>query len=151
MNVRSARVVAEWFVAWADGFDAGISPPKLQKLLYYSQGEYLVATGSKLFEDEILAGQQGPIVASLGSETGSYGRNPIDPDEFVSDDFTWDDYVDIADELVGVWRKYGIYSEWALREKIHSESPWLEAWSRGQNAEITASALKEFFRMHQYS
>ena len=148
MKIRSAREIAEWFVAWGDELDAEVSTLKLQKLLYYSQGEHIAATGRKLFSDKILAWQHGPVTPGVYSDTKSYGRNPIDPDEFVSDEFNWDDYSDVSDELVTVWRKYGIYSAWALREKTHSESPWLDAWAQGQNIEITDAALKDFFLVH---
>lgn len=145
MGTRTALEIAYWFVAWAEQMDADLSQLKLQKLLYYAQGEHIGSTGAKLFSDEIQAWQHGPVVADVYQATKQYGRNPIDPDAFIPEDFNWDDYADIQDELVAVWRKYGIYSAWALREKTHSEKPWREAFYAGKNVEITEAALKEFF------
>lgn len=145
MHAFTAREIAEWFVAWADEMDAGIDPLKLQKLLYYAQGEYIAAHGRPLFTDRIEASQHGPVVSEVHHESKDLGRNPIDPDTFVPEDFCWDDYTEVQDHLVRIWRRYGIYSGWALREKTHCEAPWIDAFQPGQNNEITEAALKEFF------
>lgn len=142
---QSALKIAHWFVAWAEELDAEVSNLKLQKLLYYAQGEHIGATGQKLFFEPIQAWLHGPVVADVYRQTKHYGKNPIDPDEFIPQDFNWDDYTPIQEELVKIWRKYGIYSAWALREKTHSEAPWIEAFRPGENIEITEASLKEFF------
>lgn len=145
MSCRRAMNVAEWFVAWAEEMDADISQLKLQKLLYYAQGEHIRSTGNRLFSDRIEAWTHGPVVPDVYHETKQFGRNPIDPDEFISEAFNWDDFEDVQDELVAVWRKYGIYSAWALREKTHSEKPWQDAFNLGRDTEITYAALKDGF------
>ena len=40
----SARTIAKWFLAWSEAEEANddLSNLKLQKLLYYAQGHYLV-------------------------------------------------------------------------------------------------------------
>lgn len=148
MKLRRATDIAEWFVAWAEEMDADISQLKLQKLLYYAQGKAIATTGNRLFPERIEAWQHGPVVPEVYHQTKHYGRSPIEPDEFISDEFNWDDYSDIEDMLVAVWREYGIYSAWALREKTHSEKPWIDAFGDGPNTEITDAALKEFFSDH---
>lgn len=148
MEFRLAMDVAKWFVAWAEEMDADISQLKLQKLLYYAQGEHIGSTGKQIFPERIEAWQHGPVIPEIYHATKHYGRNPIDPDEFVSEDFDWDEFRDIQDEHVAVWRKYGIYSAWALREKTHSEKPWRDAFNAGRNVEITHAALKEHFSVH---
>ncbi|MCS5479855.1 SocA family protein [Corynebacterium sp. YIM 101645] len=146
--VHNALQIAHWFVAWAEELDADLSNLKLQKLLYYAQGEHIGATGRKLFFEPIQAWQHGPVVAEVYHEAKKWGRNPIDPDEFVPENFDWDDYSDVQDELVKVWREYGVYSAWALREKTHGEAPWVDAFHPGRNVEITDAALKAFFGTH---
>lgn len=143
--IHPAMNIAQWFVAWAEELDAEVSPLKLQKLLYYAQGEHIGASGTKLFHEPIEAWQHGPVVSDVYHATKQYGRNPIEPDEFVPEGFNWDDYSDVNDELAVIWRKYGVYSAWALREKTHSEAPWIDAFKPGGNIEITEASLKDFF------
>lgn len=46
----------------AEGPDADVSNMKLQKLLYLAQGNYLAATGTRLFDEAVLAYDHGPVV-----------------------------------------------------------------------------------------
>lgn len=140
--------IAEWFVAWADEVeDALITPLKLQKLMYYAKGQYMSDTaGLSLFSDPMQAWTHGPVVVDLYHELKKYGKNPIDPDEFVAEEFDWDDYRDVENTLMDVWRKYGPYSAWALRNKTHTESPWTKNFRAGSyGVEISDADLKEYF------
>ncbi|MEY8565223.1 type II toxin-antitoxin system antitoxin SocA domain-containing protein [Corynebacteriaceae bacterium 7-707] len=144
----SAKDIAEWFVAWAEeSEDADLTPLKLQKLLYYAKGVFMNNSGGvSLFPDRMQAWAHGPVVPEIYGELKHYGKNPIDPDEFVSDDFDWDKFSAVEDSLVETWQKYGVYSAWALRNKTHRESPWLKNFSEEyRNMEITDADLKEFF------
>lgn len=50
---------------------------KLQKILYFVQGEYHQQTGSFLFDDNFLAWQFGPVVRGVYDEYCSYGASAI--------------------------------------------------------------------------
>lgn len=78
-------------------------------------------------------------------ELRHYGKNPIDADAFIGDDFDWGDYAQVEDSLVETWQKYAVYSAWALRNKTHQETPWRKNFVEGRNVEITDADLKEFF------
>ncbi|MDK8314197.1 DUF4065 domain-containing protein [Corynebacterium imitans] len=148
MNQLSARQIAEWFVAWAEEVDgADITQLKLQKLLYYAKGLYMRSSaGLSLFEDRMEAWAHGPVVVDIYHQVKNYGKLPIDPDEFVSKDFNWDDYRDVEQVLIETWDKYGPYSAWALRNKTHAESPWQKNFVDGERgAEISDADLKEYF------
>lgn len=148
MEQYTARQIAEWFVAWADETDdAEITQLKLQKLLYYAKGLHMRSSdGLPLFPDRMEAWAHGPVVVDIYHDVKRYGKLPIDPDEFISDDFDWDDYRDVEQDLIEMWDKYGPYSAWALRNKTHTESPWKKNFVEGKRGlEITDADLKNYF------
>lgn len=148
MEQFKARQIAEWFVAWADETDdAEITQLKLQKLLYYAKGLHMRnSDGLPLFPERMEAWAHGPVVVDVYHDVKRYGKLPIDPDEFISDDFDWDDYRDVERDLIEVWDKYGPYSAWALRNKTHTESPWKKNFVEGKRGlEITDADLKNYF------
>ncbi|APT93245.1 hypothetical protein CPHO_10470 [Corynebacterium phocae] len=148
MKTFTAREIAEWFVSWAEEMeDADLTPLKLQKLLYYAKGAFLRASGGvPLFSDRMEAWAHGPVVVELYHQLKGCGRNAIDPDTFVSDEFCWDDFRDVEEVLIETWQKYGPYSAWALRNKTHTESPWLKNFNADERAiEISDADLKEYF------
>lgn len=148
MEQFKARQIAEWFVAWADeNDDAEITQLKLQKLLYYAKGLHMRnSDGLPLFPERMEAWAHGPVVVDVYHDVKHYGELPIDPDEFISDDFDWDDYRDVERDLIEVWDKYGPYSAWALRNKTHTESPWKKNFVEGKRGlEITDADLKNYF------
>ncbi len=101
MTTFRARDIARWFIAWAENVDAEVSNLKLQKLLYYAQGHRLGATGEPLFSDPIQAWAHGPVVAEVYHAYKDYGKNPIDPDVALGEDFDWDDFAEVSDLLGG--------------------------------------------------
>ncbi|WP_306583041.1 Panacea domain-containing protein [Corynebacterium cystitidis] len=127
--------------------DADITQLKLQKLLYYAKGAVMRATdGVPLFADRMEAWAHGPVVVDVYHATKAYKNGPIDPDEFVAEDFNWDDYRDVEQELIEVWNEYGPYSAWALRNKTHRESPWLKIFREDERSiEISDADLKKYF------
>lgn len=96
-----------------------ITTKKLQKLVYYSQAWHLAFHGRPLFDDEIQAWVQGPVVRSLYEqhrtryEVASWpAGNPegLDADERRTIDW-----------VIG---KYGHFSAEALSNMTHAEVPW---------------------------
>ncbi|TCK65777.1 type II toxin-antitoxin system antitoxin SocA domain-containing protein [Curtobacterium sp. PhB136] len=143
--MHTALDVAKWFLAWADAEDAELSNLKLQKLLYYAQGQHLGRTGEPLFSDEIEAWGHGPVVPAVYRAFKAFGAAPIEP-EGVLRSFDWSNYSDVQQHLANVWLTYGVYSAWALRDKTHREAPWVEAFNADErNAVIGQDALRSFF------
>lgn len=148
MSTHTARGIAEWLVAWAEEEgDEEFTPLKLQKMLYYAKGIYMRNSGGvSLFPEVMEAWSHGPVVPDIYHAVKKYGRSPIDPDEFVSEDFNWDDYRDVEGSLIETWQKYGPYAAWALRNLTHTESPWIKSFvPDGSSTPITDADLKEFF------
>ena len=143
----TARKIAEWFVAWAEiQEDAELTNLKIQKLVYYAKLAYMKKTsGVNLFNDRMEAWAHGPVIPDLYHELKQYGRGPVESDEFVSETFNWDDYRSVEDTLVEVWQEYGPYSAWALRNKTHTEAPWIKNFRDDERGlEISDADLKAY-------
>ena len=109
---------------------------KLQKLLYYCQGWHLAWDGVPLFDAEIEAWSNGPVVREVyGLHRGIYWlRSP------------WPRMGDASrlshDEQESVEAVLGTYGSWSadqLSNKTHREPPWLEA---RKGLEITDSSTR---------
>lgn len=138
----SARNIADWFIqrATQDVLSNGgeyISHLKLQKLLYFAQGCYAAMEGHPLFKEKIYAWTHGPVVASLYSDFKSYGDHGIDKYNKVC--------IDKHTEAIleEVYRVFGQYSAWALREITHEQAPWKDT---PINEEITLEKITKFFK-----
>lgn len=142
---HTARQIAEWFLAWGEHNDAPLSNLKLQKLLYYAQGHYLGDHAKPLFEDEIEAWVHGPVVRSIYHFLKSSGRGPIDVDKVVGDDFNWDSFRDVEEDLMRVWNTYGKYEAWALRERTHREDPWKSTFDHEARYRVIPKEIMQKF------
>ena len=112
---------------------------KLQKLLYYSQGFCLALYKDKpLFKEEILAWDHGPVVKEVYEMFKKYGSNTIPVP-------TADISLTAREEkvVVGVWKVYGQFSAWKLRDMTHDENPWKNT---KRSTVISHSALRRFFK-----
>ena len=141
----SAREIADWFIAWAENIDAEVSNLKLQKILYYAQGNYLARTGTPLFADQVQAWGHGPVVPDVYHSYKQFGPRAIDPDTALDDSFDWGKYRDVEQFLLEMWNRYGSLAAWALRERTHKEAPWVDAFDAGYNVCITQDAMRTFF------
>jgi uncharacterized phage-associated protein len=133
----------------ADVFDAAayilkehgpMTAMKLQKLVYYSQAWSIVWDDDSLFDEEIEAWKNGPVVRELWDKhRGQFrveaiqGGNP--------DDLTEDQKSTIGDVL----KFYGDKSAQWLSDLTHLEDPWKNAWANGENTIITKEALAEYY------
>lgn len=127
--VHSAREIANWFLAQAYAVeDTGISNLKLQKILYYAQGHHLAKTGDPLFDDKICAWAHGPVVESIYHDFKQYGSSNINAEVEIPNNFSWDNFHDVDQELIKVWNTYGGFDAWKLRNMTHEESPWKDTF-----------------------
>ena len=117
-----ADQIANWFICRDDkNTDSdGISNLKIQKLLYYAQGASLALYDELLFMDELVAWEHGPVVVDLYHKYKEYGSAPIPANDI---DVSGIDN-DVADLLEDVYKFFGQYSAWKLRNMTHEEEPW---------------------------
>lgn len=139
--MKTAREIANYFLLLSDP-DIGdsISNLKLQKLLYYAQGFNLVINGEPLFQEEIVSWEHGPVVSEIYYEYSKYGGGAIPlPENIDFESFTEDE----KDLLNEVYKVYGQFSAWKLRDMTHQELPWK---STKRNEVISHDLLIEYFK-----
>jgi uncharacterized phage-associated protein len=119
---------------------------RLQKLLYYVQG-WSIALRGPMFTDRIEAWAHGPVVKSVYPKFADFGSDPIPASKVDEAKGLTEDECDL---IAAVWGAAKGFSAMALREKTHSEKPWIEA--RGKcgpadkcDTEITQKAMQEYF------
>lgn len=99
----------------------GVSPLKLQKLLYYSQLWFFVKNDKMLFNDRIQAWIYGPVVYDVWVNFKFMKRSSIIPAsravDLDLDDLTFN-------HLCDVWESYGHLSGSDLVDLTHDDLPW---------------------------
>lgn len=114
--------IARYFLALTDEESGdAISNLKLQKLVYYAQGFHLALKNTPLFNEVIEAWLHGPVVPELYHFYKAYGANAIPTPTNVDFSIYSDDVKELLDE---VYKVYGQYSAWKLRELTHQEPTW---------------------------
>ena len=141
--------VANFFLNIVDR-DSGstITPLKLQKILYYSQGYYLAMYDKPLFNEDFQAWAHGPANPKIYDRYKDYGFDAIDePDEKDIPNFE----ENIVNFLYDIWATFGIFDGKYLEELTHKEEPWQLARKGYQPGEacnkiISKKSMKDFFK-----
>jgi uncharacterized phage-associated protein len=147
----TALTVAHWFINRNQVAEDTIGAEKmtllkLLKLLYYAEGCHLaINKGESLFGENIVAWEHGPVVVEVYQKYSDDAYNlPLSEQDI-------DDATNIGKEdqnlLEQVFQIFGQYSAWALRNKTHSETPWLEATDNGQHLgeTIDRKTMEKYF------
>lgn len=135
----NALQVANYILSKQDE-EAGdlISNLKLQKLLYYAQGYHLAIYGKPLFKDKIAAWKHGPVVLNVYHHFKECGEGAIPlPREITTFDAEVNKFLD------EIYKVFGQFSAWKLRNMTHDEPPWSET---KQSEFITNESLKTYFK-----
>lgn len=129
----------------ADSF--GVSHLKIQKMLYFCQGYYLGLYNEPLFDDKIEAWQHGPVVPSVYAQLKKDNDTYILPSKnYLMNDSEIANISQKEKEMIeSVFQVKGQYSAWRLRDETHSQSPWIDAYKKGPNTEITQRVLSAYF------
>ena len=113
----TALEVASFFIK------KGVSPLKLQKLLYFSQSWYYAKTGRTLFPEMIQAWIYGPVVYSVWDNFRFMKRSSVIPAFRAVDK----DISLVEGHLAEVWEAYGHLTGSELVDLTHQEPAWLES------------------------
>lgn len=103
----------------------GVSPLKLQKLLFYAQVWFYAKTGKKLFVDNIEAWVLGPVVPSVWQQYRHMRRGDEINDRKADYSAVLSD--DIHAHLDEIWRAYGKFTGVELVDITHAENLWVDA------------------------
>ena len=159
--MRTAKAVANHFLSMPQVRKEGISPLKLQKLVYVAHGWHLALTGGEpLVEDEIVeAWRYGPVFSSLYHEFKHFGNNAISRQatELVEKGHTFklvepalDDNDQRTPKLLNkIWEVYGKFTGVDLSEMTHAKStPWDKARKKEKglrNAHIDNQEIRRHY------
>lgn len=117
---------------------------KLQKLLYFAQGEYLAQKRKPLFNDQIEAWDLGPVIKDVYNQFKFCGSFPVTVFDTKTKKISIDKKT--RDFLDRIWDRYGKYSAAYLVEKTHkSNSPWSRYYKKGASNIIPSEELKRYF------
>lgn len=150
MAVTTALMVAQWFVLDAarnakKGNGDYMTQLRVQKLLFFSQGTYMVLNnGEKLFDDKIYHETYGPVVVDLSPYLKKYKSSPITSildlnNEPVKIDFG-DKKQNIEKVLRFVQKGFGQFSTFQLVKMTHDDPSWKDT---GSGEEIRPSDIKK--------
>lgn len=137
--------VADYFLAHCDEESGDlITNLKLQKLAYYAQGFSLALLGKPLFNEKVEAWMHGPVVPELYHVFKAHGNNGLPIPEEIDLTKYSEDERELLDE---VYKVYGQFSAWKLRNMSHEEAPWQQTYVEGEaSKEITNDVMGEFFK-----
>lgn len=120
----------------------GITNLRLQKLLYFTQCNFIIEKNKPCFEEKIVAWPYGPVVVEAYDKFKIYGNLKITTNY---------DYekIDIDDKdkeyIIDVIKNFKYMNDFELVDLTHNQSPWINASEKGINTEITIDAIEEFF------
>lgn len=143
MSIKALDVAN--YILWLENrFEGseGITPLKLQKLVYYCQGFHLAMFGKELFPEKIEAWLHGPVVPDLYHHFKKHGDGIVQAPKVLDDNDIGDEQRELLNEVV---ETYGQFSAWRLRNMTHEESPWKNAYEPGCNNEISIGDMKAYF------
>ena len=107
-----------------DGMNKRVTTMKLQKLLYYCQGWHLAWEAEKLFDAEIQAWLNGPVVREIYDlHRGLYSVECPWPDHGDPTALSYDESTTVD----AVLETYGDWTPEQLSQTTHREPPWREA------------------------
>jgi len=145
----TATQVADYFILLAsqkiidENVSEGITPLKLQKLLYFGQAASLAVSGKKLFKENIEAWKYGPVIPSVYQKyklkLNQPITNPTGSYKHITDK-------DTRKLIQGVWELFEKYSAGQLVEISHRHAPWKEAYEEGKNIVIPCESLRDYYQ-----
>lgn len=141
----SASDVACYIIQRKKLNNESITGYQLEKLLYYCQVWSLVVNKRPLFDDDILAFKNGPVVRGVISQ--HQGRITV-PENCISGDSSRVSGADVS-VIEAVLSSYGGFSGDYLVALTHREDPWVKSFngntSPSSSAVIPMSVLEDYY------
>lgn len=133
--------VANYFLSIGDADD--MTNLKLQKMVYFAQGHCLAKCDERLYNEDIEAWVNGPVIPELYNEYKKYKDNSIPAPE----NFNYKIVKDKRDILDAVHIEYGQYDAITLLDMTHiKSSPWYAVfYDETKNFIINDHLMRIFF------
>lgn len=147
----SASDIAKIIICWCNYYKISITNLKLQKLLYFVQGEFFKLRGARLISDDFYAWQLGPVVPNVYYEYAIYSSAPIPGLQNYNSPIPRENYEDYA-AIDWVLKKYAERATWELVDLSHLQDPWkYNHQIFGDKALIPFDDIAKYFREEQQS
>lgn len=132
--------VCEYIISSENAHGRSVNNLRLPKLLYFIQAQFLVAKGEVCFNNPIVAWDFGPVVEEAYMKYRIYGASIIPTNKTYI-------YIEENDRRLidSVLEQCALYSNVELVKIVHSQTPWIEAFSRKFDRTISTKSLKDYF------
>lgn len=136
-----ARDIAMFVINWCKDKNIKITNLKLQKLLYFIQGENVRYKGTRLIRDDFYAWQLGPVVPSVYYEFAIYSSFEL-PRQIEQEVISHEEQAIIGKIL----DDYATISAWDLVDMSHEQDPWKYNYQIfGEGAIIPYESIEKYF------
>lgn len=124
--------------------DNDLTNMKINKLLYYAQGHSYERFNKPLFNDDIEAWENGPVINGVYQNLKQYSNNTVsavigdyNPNVFSSEE---------SELLLDIAREYGKYSASTLRNMTHANgTPWKNSFDGSYHKQIPQEDIAKYF------
>ncbi|MGL4362203.1 MAG: Panacea domain-containing protein [Cellulosilyticaceae bacterium] len=157
-NARyKALDISRYVINYYNNIDVEISNLKLQKVLYFVQGNFYKKFKKPCFIEDMLAWRYGPVIPIVYAEFKQFGANniskvenileyDIEKKQYIVREYSENLIEDIDRKLINdVLELCKEYSPVALYQITHKQKPWLESYKNGYNSVINKELIKDFF------
>lgn len=149
--------IAKYVINRSHDIDRPISNLKLQKILYFIQGNFYLVLGKKCFNQSIHAWDYGPVIPEVYREFKCFGSNCIPYIKTVTDfdldtfkvteipfdfKFKTEEEKEIVDGVVELCKNRTASN---LVSITHSQFPWKNAYREGQDNIISENDIERYF------
>ena len=145
IETMSVTKISEYIITrfYMDADKKAVSNLKLQKLLYFVQGEAIKQYRQCAFEEDIEAWDYGPVVRSVYDRFKVFGAGPICRD--YDTPTVVGDLKAVIDTVID---RYAQCSAWRLVQETHKpNTPWYNAFNNGDDV-ISKSSMIQYFVKH---
>lgn len=115
---------------------------KLQKVIYYIQGNFLSQLGYPAFKEDILAWRHGPVAPDVYYEYNFYVASLINAKQPVEICLNNEE----KELILKIIKEKNKYSAWELVEQVWQEDPWKNNYEPNANNVIPRDCIKKFFK-----
>jgi uncharacterized phage-associated protein len=140
----SAIAIANAFIDRANMEDEGISPMKIQKLIYFAHAWMLALSGRALISDPVKAWKFGPVIDSVYHEFKNFGNRSITNHGTLYHGSSYSvPEVDETDHdtialVEKIWAVYGKFGATQLSDMTHEiDSPWYATIDDHKEGQVT--------------
>lgn len=138
----SAYTIAKYIINWCNDHSIRITNLKLQKLLYFLQGEIVKRTGNQLIREDFYAWQLGPVIPEVYNAFSMYSSSNIPKQEL---SLTVEPQLET--HMDAILSKYARRSAWDLVDLSHCQDPWkYNHQIFGDRAIIPFKSIEDYFK-----